>query len=377
MPQKQVTVLELAPAADELWVLQQSSQTGYVDHRAGVALLPDVGRGAKLRPTVTAAYAGGKATNVARVLEAVLSAGPESALAEQARARVAARLLTFLPGQAGEYHHPSLPGEPLARFTPGGAYLACLQARDFRRVALDFVPLPPAEGSQRDRRCINLVARDGGELANFSPYLDWQQPAAEAVLQYLRGEPLADVIVLAGSLPMVEAVAEPGLYAQIIATIKARRPGALVSLDVGGAALRACLEREGASPDLVCINLSEYAGLPQELWERFSGVVAVHDKRGCWVLQGRAPSPAQLSATPPDVPVPAEVQVTHTICAGDAAHGGFVLGAMLYGTDAPGLRKAALLSQACALTIVESPHSIRGLTADRILRNMARLAAPR
>ena len=75
----------------------------------------------------------------------------------------------------------------------------------------------------------------------------------------------------------------------------------------------------------------------------------------------------------PDVLTAPDAKVVHTICAGDAAHGGLLLGLMLYGTTPEGLVAAVKLSQACALTVVESEHSIRGLTAETVERNLPRI----
>ena len=374
MTRSRITVLELAPAADELWVLDRDSRSGYVGHAGGLAMLPDVARGAKLRPRVSAAYASGKATNVARVLDAFLMPGAETPLARDAKARVEGRLVTFLPAQPGGYNRPQVPGEVLAQFTPGGAYLACLQARDIHAVELEFAALPPSEEGQRDRRCANIVARDGGELANFSPYLYWDAETAAAVIDRVSQEPPADCFVLAGSLPLLDERPEPGLYAAVIAGLRSQHPHATITLDVGGAPLRECLERGGEScPDVLCINVDEYCGVPRELWEGYAGLAVVHDKRGCWAIRGRVLSLADLNATPPTARVPPGVRVHHTICAGDASHGGLVLGLALWGLGGDGVRQAAALSQACGIGVVESEGGIRGLTAEGIEGDVRRV----
>lgn len=368
-----LAVLELAPAADELWVLEADSGRGYLWHARGVVALPDVARGAKLRPRVTAAYASGKATNVARVFDAFLRQDADTPLACRARDSLKASLVTFLPGQPDGYCHPHVPGALLSQFTPGGAYLACLQARDFRAVELDLQVLPAAAETQVDRRCANIVAEDGRELVNFSPPLYWERAAADSVLEYARAAPVADVVALAGSLPVVAGEAGVGLYADIITLLRSRRPDSVISLDVGGAPLQACLQRgPQASPTVACINLAEYSGIPRGLWEQYRGIAVVHDKGGCWVLQAEAVSPAELVRRRRDVEVPPDVQVRHTICAGDAAHGGLLLGLMLFGLTGEGLWRAAVLSQACALTVVEGHDSIRGLTAAKVEANVQR-----
>lgn len=368
-----ITVYELAPAADELWELETDASKGCLWHRDGEVALPDVASGAKLRPHVSAAYASGKATNIARVFDAFLRSNARSEIARRARLSVRAQLVTFLPGQPGGYRNPGIPGALLQRFTPGGAYLACLQARDFSAVDLSLEVLPATDGIQTDRRCVNVVARDGGELCNFSPYLLWSRACVDTVLKAIASGPVADFVGLAGSLPLVEGAAAPDIYARVIRAIRSRRPDTVISLDVGGAPLAKCLQ-PGAMPDVVCVNMDEYGAVPPQAWKGFGGLIAVHDKRGCWLLRREAPSPEALARRGPDVPVPGRVSVVHTICAGDAAHGGLLLGLMLYGTGRRGVGQAAVLSQACALTVVESRDSIRGLTASRVQSNLRRFA---
>jgi len=376
MKTRSITVFELAPAADELWELEQDSRSGYLYHDRGVAALPDVARGAKIRPRVSAAYASGKATNIARVFDAFLRPQAEAPLARLARDAVRARLLTFLPGCHSPYHSPDIPGDVLSQFTPGGAYLACLQARDFSAVELSVVGLPPTHDLQADRRCANIVAADGGELCNFSPYLLWTADCVTAALDAMVQGALVDVIGLAGSLPQVDGAPSADIYARAIRGLKRRNPQVIVSLDVGGAPIRSCLQGgPDTSPDLFCINMDEYLGAGRDLWARHAGTVIIHNKRGCWIVSGEAPTSRELLARGPDIPTPADVRVIHTICAGDAAHGGLLLGVMLYGRDTAGLRKAAVLSQACAIAVVESPDSIRGLTAEKVQANLERFPA--
>lgn len=369
---QRLTVLELAPAADELWEMDQDPQKGYLWHEDGAVAFPDVASGAKLRPRVTAAYASGKATNIARVFDAFLRPQAATPLSCQAQTDLAADLVTFLPQQSEGYHRSDIPGPILSQFTPGGAYMACLQARDLQAVNLHFAGLPPTEETQVDRRCANLRGSRDGEMINFSPYLYWEPSCVEAVLQYLATASLGKVLGLAGSLPLVQSQADPSVYAAIISAARAVNPQLLVSLDVGGAPLQACLEAgPEASPDVVCVNADEYRAIPRDCWQRFPGVAVVHDRRGCWILRGED---AEVSLQrQPDVLTAPDAKVVHTICAGDAAHGGLLLGLMLYGTTPEGLVAAVKLSQACALTVVESEHSIRGLTAETVERNLPRI----
>lgn len=368
-----LTVFELAPAADELWEMDHDPRSGYLSASRDEVAFPSVASGAKLRPRVTAYYASGKATNIARVLEAFLQPAAAGDLARMTREGVRCRLTTCLPGQPGGYAHPELLGPTLSRFTPGAAYMACLQARDFSHVQLGFVDLPASDETQVDRRCANLFGRGGGELINFSPYLYWSAGSVAAALAGLRTAPRSEFIGLAGSLPLVDGQTAPDLYARAISHLREASPGAVISLDVGGAPLRACLEAPAeARPDFLCINTDEYLGVPQEVWGQFAGTAVVHDKHGAWVLREHALDPGPVGR-PPDVPVPQGVQVVHTICAGDASHGGLILGLMLYGTAPEGVLRAACLSQACGLTVVESHDSIRGLTAERVQQNLARL----
>lgn len=370
-----VTVMELAPAADELWALDQDSSRGYLWHEAGMVALPDVARGAKLRPRIRAAYASGKATNVGRVFDAFLRADATTALACQARQSVSARLITFLPSCREPYRRPEIPGSVLSQFTPGGAYLACLQARDLWALELELVPLPPSDECQADRRCANVVGCGTDELVNFSPYLYWEGAAVEAVQSYARRLPPCHWVSLAGSLPLVDGTACPTLYAEIIGALRQAQPGVRVSLDVGGAALRATLEAQPVcAPDAITVNTDEFRAAGCEAWAHYQGVVVVHDKRGCWLLRGENLARAASLGVPekPDVAVPADVRVRQTICAGDAAHGGLLLGLALWGLGGD-LMPALRLSQACALTVVENADGIRGLTAEVVERNLCRL----
>ncbi len=375
MTPRRITVFELAPAADELWELPRHSQRGYLYHRGGAVGLPDVERGAKLRPDVRAAYASGKATNVARVFDAFLRPEADTLLAGRAREELSARLTTFLPGAPAPYKSPDIPGGLLSQFTPGGAYLACLQSRDFTAVDLSLAALPATDGIQTDRRCANIVGPGPvhDELVNFSPYLLWSPACVDAVTTWIDREKPADLVALAGSLPLVDGRSDPCIYGDIVAAIKARSPHTLVSLDVGGAPISSCLERPEASPDFFCINVDEYLTTRPEFWETYRGTVIIHDKRGCWVIRGEAPTERDLQDRGPDVAAPEDVSVVQTICAGDAAHGGLLLGLMLFGTDPEGLQRSAALSQACGLTVVESHDSIRGLTAEKVEANLARL----
>jgi fructose-1-phosphate kinase PfkB-like protein len=370
-----VTILELAPAADELWVLDCDSWSGYLWHDAGMVALPDVARGAKIRPRVKAAYASGKATNVGRVFDAFLRDDAATPLAQQAQQSLAARLITFLPGAREPYRRPEIPGSLLGQFTPGGAYLACLLARDLWALELELVALPACDECQVDRRCANLVGCGADELVNFSPYLYWERTAAEAVLAHVGQLAACEWVSLAGSLPLVDAAPCPTLYAEIIAALRAAHPGVQVCLDVGGAALRACLEGGSAcAPDVVTINTDEFRAAGVEAWEHFAGAAVVHDKRGCWLLQGEELRAAARWGVPeePHVAVPPDVQALQTICAGDAAHGGLLLGLALWGVQGD-LLPALQLSQACALAVVENTDGIRGLSAQAVERNLRRL----
>ena len=374
MSVSKLNVYEFAPAADELWEMEQSSSSGFLAHPAGMVSFPDVASGAKLRPRVTASYASGKATNIARVFDAFLRSDAQSPLARQAQEMLAARLVTSLPAEPRGYQHPELPGKILSQFTPGGAYMACLQARDFYAVELDFHVLPPSSEVQVDRRCANLFSNTGGELINFSPYLHWDTNAAEATVNWLRETESSAFIALAGSLPLVEDVAFPALYARAIRSLRQANPQTVISLDVGGAPLQVCLEAGPShSPDVISINVEEYCAVPAELWLEYEGVAVPHDKRGCWLLQCEAMTREDFANRPPDIRTPEGVLVVHTICAGDASHGGLLLGLMLHGMEPAGLREAAMLSQACGLTIVESRASMRGLTADQIETNLLRI----
>ncbi len=375
MSKAHLTVLELAPAADELWQLECDPKSGFLCHEGQCVTLPDVAAGAKLRPVITATYASGKATNIARVFETFLDPAADTALARLARERLSARLVTFLPGCATPYRVPEIPGAALSRFTPGGAYLACLQARDFGNVEIGLEELPPTGEVQTDRRCANIVSCDGAELINFSPYLLWERACSDRAVDYAARMPSTEVVALAGSLPRVCGGPDRGIYADIIAAIRRTHPGTLVSLDVGGAPVDACLRRgPSASPDLVSVNMDEYAATDADLWRSFGGTVFVHNRRGAWIVSRAGETVDELQERRPDVPVAPGVKPLQTICAGDAAHGGLILGIMLFGRSPDALLKSLVLSQACALTVVESEGGIRALDAALIEGNARRVS---
>src|SRR5919206_4797556 len=64
-----ITILEFTPCADSIFHVRRNSDEGYV---ASDGREVQIKAGAKLRPQLITTYAGGKATNVARVMDRLL-----------------------------------------------------------------------------------------------------------------------------------------------------------------------------------------------------------------------------------------------------------------------------------------------------------------
>ena len=351
-----VTIFEFAPAADEIWGLEPSPETGYVrrDPVLGTITFLDIPRhDTKMRPRVKALYAGGKATNVARVFDRLLERPRHLAPSFEADLRVA--LTTFLAEQRTDDETNAL--------TPGAVFVQTLQLRELRRVTLAYETFPPREGLIADRRCIHLFdEREQTDLLNFSPRLHWSEAEQAVVLERLRRNPPAGLVVLAGSAPLgVET-----LYREVIAALREHAPGVRIAVDVDVASLRRCLS-DGAPPDLVSMNRKEYNAVETRFWDGFEGILHVHDHSGAYVWKGEGAKLLSEAAQPlyiPTLPLTTRFgpATGPTIGAGDAAHAGLLFG-LLAGYD---LDDAARLGQAVAADAVRNEAGTRGLDLTRI-----------
>jgi fructose-1-phosphate kinase PfkB-like protein len=317
-----VTILEFTPCADTIFHVRRDADEGYVasDGRAIT-----IKAGAKLRPRTISTYAGGKATNVARVLDKLLTEADA----------VEAELVVFRPD------------------SPEGRYL-----HDLQTGALSRVRVRPVIVESRARFCIDLTDpattdEDRVEF-NISPRALWAESALSAALDSV-SQIQSDVLLLAGNPPVIESsgAMAADLYAQVINAMRSR--AGLISLDAEKAALANSLL--AARPDVIKINDAEYGSVDPALWEGFDSTLVVTDARGCRVWPDRSR----------DAAVRVEGVQTRarysTIGAGDAMHAGFTLARWVRGLD---LVQAVRYGQAAAAASVNSPEGTRGITAAAV-----------
>lgn len=317
-----ITILEFTPCADTIFHVRRDADEGYV---ASDGHAITIKAGAKLRPQTISTYAGGKATNVARVLDKLLT--PADA--------VEVELVVFRAD------------------SPEGRYLHELQTG-----ALSRVRVRPVMVESRARFCIDLTDpattdEDRVEF-NISPRALWADRAVSTALEFV-SQIESDVLLLAGNPPVIESSGRTAvaLYAWVISAVRPRV--GLISLDAERAALANCLL--GARPDVVKINEAEYGSVDPSLWDGFGGTLVVTDARGCRVWQDRARD-AAVSVKG------AQTRARYsTIGAGDAVHAGFTLARWVRGLD---LVQAARYGQAAAAASVHSPEGTRGITATAV-----------
>ena len=157
-----LTILEWAPAADALYTFTQDPLHGYTRREKGAI---QIGQGVKLRPDIQAYYAGGKATNVARVLDRLLDPQTDRDLWDEKNQTFRVELVTLLPD------------------TPAGRFIGDLQRTEINRVQLRFLDAPGEA-----RICVNLADpgsnhnREGLVEFNLSPYVVWEN-ATDAMLE--------------------------------------------------------------------------------------------------------------------------------------------------------------------------------------------------
>ncbi len=131
---KKVKIFEFAPTADEIWQIPKHSKDGYTsyDLETGLISILDTAHDAKPRPEIMAIYAGGKATNVARVLDKLIEANDDTEI----------ELITFLPpptdGPLQKLKPIEFDGFQILPSTPAGIYVQCLQISNLSKVRPHF-----------------------------------------------------------------------------------------------------------------------------------------------------------------------------------------------------------------------------------------------
>jgi fructose-1-phosphate kinase PfkB-like protein len=318
---KKLTILELAPCADSIYHVSRDADDGYIEGNGRTVTLRS---GNKLRPSLVTTYAGGKATNVSRVIDKLLNATDE----------VDVELIVFRPD------------------SPEGQYIHALQTRDLTRTRIRPVLI---EGLARF--CIEVIdpTTEPSERVEFniSPRPVWKGTAVDVVMSVVRGLE-TDVLLMAGSPPLLEAslslVAD--IYAQIIEEVRDRVE--VISIDTEKDALTRCLE-SSIKPDLIKINDAEFRSTDSELWERFPGAVVITDPRGCLV---RGPGGGWVRVQGATIR-----DVYSTIGAGDAVHAGITVARSVWGYD---LSKSARYGLAAAAAAVGSSDGTRAIDKAKV-----------
>src|SRR5262249_28131358 len=157
--------------ADTLLEIRQDREEGYVSASGGTIAIAS---GSRLRPQALGTYAGGKATNVARVMDALLD--PDDS--------VEIELIVFRPD------------------SPEGRYIAELQSTEMSRVRVKSVIVDSTA-----RFCVNLSDPSSlrGEAPvefNISPRVVWQPGARQTAVSVASGLE-TNLLVLAGNPPLI------------------------------------------------------------------------------------------------------------------------------------------------------------------------------
>jgi fructose-1-phosphate kinase PfkB-like protein len=312
-----ITILEFAPCADTIYHIRRDAEEGYV---AGGGRTVTLRSGSKLRPLAASVYAGGKATNVARVIDSLLDEDDS----------VEIELVVFRPD------------------SPEGRYIHELQVG-----ALDRVGVRPVIIGGKARFCIDLVdpTTDPADRVEFniSPRALWEAEALDVAIRFA-SEMETDLLLLAGNPPVLEPECQMAvdLYARIIEMVRPRV--GIISIDVEKIALARCLQALH-QPDIIKINHNEYLSVDGSLWDDFNGTLIVTEASGC---RARARPGEETEVRGARVE-----KLYSTIGAGDAFHAGFTLARWVRGFD---LVKACRYGQAAAAATVSSTEGTRGVT---------------
>ena len=325
-----ITILEFAPCADSIYHLRRDAEEGYIESFERTIKIRS---GATLRPRTVSTHAGGKATNVARVMDKLLNVCDA----------VEAELVVFRPDSAeGRYIH------------------------ELQTTALTRVRVRPVIIEGRARICVDLTdpatAGDSRVEFNIGPRAVWQEGALEVALEFA-STISTDLLLIAGNPPVIEATGHVAaeFYAEIITEVRPR--AGLISADFTKSALANTL-RARSKPDVIKINESEYSSVDAALWNDFAGALVVTDASGCRVWENRSrDSSVRVQG------IKAQTLYS-TIGAGDAAHAGLTLARWVWGYD---LLKAARYGQAAAAASVSSHDGTRGITRQRVEQFFAEL----
>jgi fructose-1-phosphate kinase PfkB-like protein len=316
-----ITILEFTPCADLIYHIRRDPSGGYITGDAATVTLKT---GTRLRPRLVTTYAGGKATNIARVIDSLLT--PED--------NAEVELAVFRSDSAE------------------GRYIQELEIRDLSRVSVR-----PIIVDSETRFCANVSdpasEHDNHVEFNISPHVRWRESALESALEFA-SVVKSDLLLMAGGPPLVGESEETAgeLYARVIERL--RGEVGVVSLDTDKSALANCL-KSPAQPDVIKINEHEYASVEKDLWRDFAGTLIVTDSAGCLVWgKGCSGTPARIEAA----------TVRHmysTVGAGDAMHAGFSVARWVRGLD---LLQAARFGQAAAAAVLTSPEASRRISNE-------------
>ena len=371
---QRVTVFEFAPTADEIWCIPRHDKNGYFSYSEtdGLVSILDTAHDTKLRPEIITNYAGGKATNVARVLDRLLMDKDDPYV----------ELITFLPpppdGPLRKLEFGNFGDVSLRPSTPAGIYIQCLQITGLRKVKPHFEVVDELAASgkmQTTRSCIEITLKEDSGSLNFSPRIVWSQETADAVLSRVaKVTREADLVVMAGSPPTWDT--QPGahltpdsFYAKVMDVIS---PDCHVSIDTRGRYLHDCFTSQNL-PRFAFMNRDEFGDLSGSLNQlskrSFSGTLLVHDKHGCWVWDGKLPTSTKSLSEAEFYPSMSVPKVYSTIGAGDAMHAGFLKEWICSEGGIPReeyLRRAAVYSQIVAGFSVSNERATHGIDARTI-----------
>lgn len=367
---KKVTILEFAPTADEIWNLEHNEIDGYANYdiEKGLVSILDTAHDAKPRPEILAIYAGGKATNVARVIDRLLCKKSDTKI----------ELVTFLPPPQGIFcklQPIKINDVEIIPSTPAGMYVQALQISDLVNVKPRFEiieELQGISGIQATRRCIEMIIKDTGTSLNFSPRIIWTQKTAYAVLEKLEGiVSNTDMIVLAGAPPIWKPVDDQSItpqdfYAEILKIVPNECD---VSIDTRGHYLHKCLFSKKL-PAFIFMNKNEFLEA-SESWKNadkgnFFGTIIVHNKDGCWVWDKNLPNTDDLFGGSVFYPSMKVEKVYSTIGAGDAMHAGFLKEWIFSENTENRLVRSIIYSQAVSAVSVSNEKATHGIDADTV-----------
>lgn len=322
VPRMKITILEFTPCADLIYHLGRDPGEGYIDGDSGTVKIQT---GARLRPRLITTYAGGKATNIARVIDRLLT--PDD--------RVEVELVVFRPD------------------SPEGRYIQELEDRDLTRVKVKPIIIE-AEA----RLCVNVSDPETGPVGhiefNVSPRVHWDSAALECALD-VAAAVTSDLLIIAGSPPIVDRFGKTcDLYSQVIERL--RHQVGVISLDTDKSALANCLKSPD-QPDVIKINQQEYDSVEPDLWSGFRGILIVTDPAGCSVWRN-AGKPVRIAGATLS-------NLFSTVGAGDAMHAGLSIAKWVRGYD---LVQAARFGQAVAAAALTSPEASRGISGEVVER---------